>query len=158
MRGGHRILPRYSAAVLWPRSTISILDMKRMLSKMDRSPTLEDQNSNVRFGSKADICDAKGYVRFTPESRHVQCTTQCLLRARSGLMQCSNWDRYSITSSARNRTSGGTVSPSWPAVLRFKTNSNRVGDSIGRTAGLVPCRIFAAITPARRYWARRFGP
>src|SRR5215813_2380785 len=62
-------------------------------------------------------------------------------------MQCSNWDRYSITSSARNRTSGGTVSPNWPAVLRFKINSNRVGDSIGRTAALVPCRIFAAITP-----------
>jgi hypothetical protein len=23
---------------------------------------------NVRFGSKADICSAKGHVRFTPES------------------------------------------------------------------------------------------
>jgi len=23
---------------------------------------------DVRFGSKADICDAKGHVRFTPES------------------------------------------------------------------------------------------
>src|SRR5262245_13010386 len=78
MRGGHRILPRYSAAVLWPRSTISILIMKRMLSKMDRSPTLEDRNSNVRFGSKADICSATRHVRFTPNSdidcvsRHVR--------------------------------------------------------------------------------------
>ena len=30
---------------------------------------------NVRFGSEADICSAKGHVRFTPnsdrESRHV---------------------------------------------------------------------------------------
>src|SRR5262245_1209809 len=42
-----------------------ILDMKRMLSKMDRSPTLEDRNSNVRFGSKADICSAQAHVRFT---------------------------------------------------------------------------------------------
>ena len=24
--------------------------------------------SNVRFGSKADICNAKGHVRFTPKS------------------------------------------------------------------------------------------
>jgi hypothetical protein len=24
--------------------------------------------TNVRFGSKADMCSAKGYVRFTPES------------------------------------------------------------------------------------------
>src|SRR5262245_64084044 len=66
MRGGHRILPRYSAAVLWPRSTISILDMKRMFSKMDRSPTLEDRNSNVRFGSKADMCVATRAVRYEP--------------------------------------------------------------------------------------------
>jgi len=37
--------------------------MKRLLSKMDRSPTLEDRNSNVRFGSKADVCSAKANVR-----------------------------------------------------------------------------------------------
>jgi hypothetical protein len=36
----------------------------------------------------------------TPESGHVQCTSSCLLWAISGLMQCSNWDRYSITSPA----------------------------------------------------------
>ena len=27
---------------------------------------------NVRFGSKADICSAKRYVRFAPENGHVQ--------------------------------------------------------------------------------------
>jgi hypothetical protein len=27
---------------------------------------------DVRFGSKADMCDAKGNVRFTPESEHVR--------------------------------------------------------------------------------------
>ena len=68
MRGGHRILPRYFAAVLWLRSTISILDMKSMLSKMDRSPTPRDRNGPVRFGSEADICNAKGHVRFTLNS------------------------------------------------------------------------------------------
>ena len=26
--------------------------------------------SDVRFGSKADMCVAQGHVRFTPESRH----------------------------------------------------------------------------------------
>src|SRR5262249_29619887 len=44
--------------------------------------------SNVRFGSKADICSAKGHVRFTPESGHVQCTSLCLLWANSGHMRC----------------------------------------------------------------------
>ena len=28
---------------------------------------------HVRFGSKADMCSAKGHVRFTPKSGHVQC-------------------------------------------------------------------------------------
>ena len=29
---------------------------------------------HVRFGSKADICNAKRHVRFTLESRHMQCS------------------------------------------------------------------------------------
>jgi hypothetical protein len=35
-----------------------------MLSKMDRSPTLEDRNSNVRFGAKADMRPAKSQQPF----------------------------------------------------------------------------------------------
>jgi hypothetical protein len=30
--------------------------------------------SDVRFGSKADICSASTHVRFTPESGHVRCS------------------------------------------------------------------------------------
>jgi hypothetical protein len=37
----------------------------------------------VRFGSKADICAAKGHVRFTPKSGHLQCKRPCPLRAKS---------------------------------------------------------------------------
>ena len=62
---------------------------------------------DVRFGSQADISTAqrhvrfspnsdresefaqKGHVRFTPKSRHVQCTRPCPLWAKSGLMQRS---------------------------------------------------------------------
>ena len=40
--------------------------------------------TNVRFGSKADICSAKAHVRFTPESGHVQCNLVCPLSANSG--------------------------------------------------------------------------
>jgi hypothetical protein len=39
---------------------------------------------HVRFGSQADIRTAKRHVRFTPESRHVQCDRPCLLWANSG--------------------------------------------------------------------------
>ena len=40
--------------------------------------------NNVRFGSKADICSAKRYVRFTPNSGHARCTSPCPLCANSG--------------------------------------------------------------------------
>jgi hypothetical protein len=50
--------------------------------------------SDVRFGSKADICGAKTHVCFTPESGHSQCTNPCPLWANSGHRP------HSITSSA----------------------------------------------------------
>ena len=39
---------------------------------------------DVRFGSKADMCSAKGHVRFAPESRHLQCKSACPLYPNSG--------------------------------------------------------------------------
>jgi hypothetical protein len=49
---------------------------------------------------------------------------------------------HSITSSARARIDGGTVSASALAVLRLMTSSNLVGCWTGRSAGLAPLRIF----------------
>ena len=41
--------------------------------RVTRSPAVETLNGgSVRFGSKADMCSAKGHVRFTPKSGHVQ--------------------------------------------------------------------------------------
>ena len=42
------------------------------------------QESDVRFGSKADIRAAKRHVRFTPKSGHVRCNSACPLCANSG--------------------------------------------------------------------------
>ena len=39
---------------------------------------------DVCCGSKADIRNAKRHVRFTPNSGHLQCTSACLLWAKSG--------------------------------------------------------------------------
>jgi hypothetical protein len=39
---------------------------------------------DVRFGSKADICSAKAYVRSYSKSGHVQRNSACLLCAKSG--------------------------------------------------------------------------
>src|SRR6267378_30980 len=50
---------------------------------------------------------------------------------------------YSIVSSARASIAGAISRPSVLAVLRLMTNSNRVGCSIGRSAGLAPLRILS---------------
>jgi len=41
---------------------------------------------NVRFGSLADICSAKGHVRFTPEIGHQRV-------GRNYLLKCQLWTR-----------------------------------------------------------------
>ena len=58
--------------------------------------------------------------------------------ATTGLMQCSKYHVHSITSSARTRNDSAIVSPRAFAVLRLITNSNSVGCSMGRSAGLAP--------------------
>ena len=97
---------------------------------------LKDVQANVRFRSKADMCSAKQHVRFTPESGHVQCNSVCPLCANSG-----HRGPYSITSSARARSVGGTAMPSAFAVLRLISSSNVVGCVTGKSAGLVPLRM-----------------
>jgi hypothetical protein len=56
---------------------------------------------------------------------------------------------YSITSSASATRFGGTVRPRLFAVLRLMTNSNLVGCSTGRSAGLAPRRILSTKSAAR---------
>ena len=50
---------------------------------------------------------------------------------------------YSITWSARSSSDCGMLSPRARALLRFSTNSNFVGCSIGRSPGLAPLKILA---------------
>jgi hypothetical protein len=69
-------------------------------------------------------------VRFTPD-RHLQCTSPCLLRAKSGHSD------YSITSSAPAIRLAGTVRPRAFAVLRFIANSYFVGGLYWEDRGLL---------------------
>src|SRR5215831_2639082 len=57
---------------------------------------------------------------------------------------------YSMIWSARPSTDGGIVRPRACAVLRLITNSNVVGCSIGRSAGLAPFRILSTMPSAGR--------
>src|SRR5215475_2983402 len=65
----HRNFPRAC-----PSSTsLTPLDVNRKRANFPRSRV------SIRFGSKADIRAAKSDVRFTPESGHVRCSSQCPL-------------------------------------------------------------------------------
>jgi hypothetical protein len=78
--------------------------------------------------------------------------------ATSGLMQRSKRRCYSITSSARASSIGGTSRPSALAVLRLMTRSNLVGCSTGISPGFAPRRILSTKSAARRYRSGIFGP
>ena len=56
-------------------------------------------------------------------------------------MERNSAARYSITSSARARSVGGTVMPSAFAVLRLMASVNLVGCMIGRSPGFSPLRM-----------------
>jgi hypothetical protein len=84
-------------------------------------------------------------VHFTPKSRHVQCTSRCLLWPKA--------DIHSITSSARNNTDTGTASPIAFAVVRLITKSNLVGCSTGISPGLARAEFYPHIRPPV-FWSK----
>src|SRR5262249_15795609 len=83
--------------------------------------------------------------RMVP-SKSVASPTFATKSARRRHMHRSRDRRYSITSSARLSSVGGTISPSAFAVLRLIPRSNLVGWWIGRPAGFAAWRIFTIIS------------
>src|SRR5215470_16217586 len=65
---------------------------------------------------------------------------------------------YSITSSARASSDGGTVRPSALAVLRLMTNRNVVACWIGISLGLAPRRTLSTMSAAFRTASSRLYP
>src|SRR5712664_1655673 len=65
---------------------------------------------------------------------------------------------YSITSSARVSSVGGTMMPSAFAVFKLITSSYLVGCSTGRSAGFAPLKILLTKNADRRYRSRRSAP
>ena len=68
--------------------------------------------------------------RQRPDSRHRFSSAWCQYQQPRG--------RYSITASARSKIEVGNSMPTAFAVLRLTTNSNLLGCSTGRSAGLAP--------------------
>src|SRR5258706_12546841 len=65
---------------------------------------------------------------------------------------------HSITSSARNRSDGGTERPSALAILTLIAISNFTGTWTGKSAGLAPRRMRSTYGAARRTISLRSGP
>src|SRR5262249_52131921 len=87
----------------------------------------------------------------------------CTIKRPIGdLSRCSNMRGtscgYSITSSARASSVGGTVRPSALAVVRLMTRSNLIGCSTGMSPGLAPRRILSTESPTRRNRSVSVGP
>src|SRR5262249_5233549 len=81
----------------------------------------------------------------------------CAPCAKKGISCCNNEEgyAYSITSSARTSSDGGTVRPSAFAVLRLITSSNLTGAWTGRSLGFSPFSIRSTYDAARRYSSTR---
>ena len=102
------------------------------------TPQCRCRASSRHTGEASDIGND---VRIYPESGHVQRTRRCPLCANSCQMRRSKQHLYSITSSARASSAGGTSRPSAFAVVRLMTRSNLVGACTGRSAGFSPLRM-----------------
>ncbi len=116
----------------YPTRCAHVICPHRRGEVVERSPA----GTNVRLGSTTDLTALKPDFRFTPESRLRADIAPCPVRANNG-----SRGPYSITSSARASSDGGTVSPSALAVLRLTTSSYLVGACTGRSAGFSPLRI-----------------
>jgi len=88
----------------------------------------------------ASLWQRADHFRSSPNSGLGVALRQLTLCAITGLLHRSQLGSYSITSSALASSVGGTLRPSAFAVLRLMINSNLVGSTTGRSAGLAPAR------------------
>jgi hypothetical protein len=131
---------------LWTRKppslTADAISEKRQELPFHRSPSMTGmgRKATVRFGRwarRSGHSRMYGRAAALARKRRWYLPFALTMSAKSGLIERSKMDRYSITSSAR-ASSAGTVMPSAFAVLRLITSSNLVGCWTGRSAGFSP--------------------
>ena len=123
----------------------------RSILALSRCPVCPQQRPNGRHFENGrivpgrDSCTAAKHPHIRDGSEHsVMRQTTCV--------------NYSMTSSARTRTSSGTSRPSALAVLMLIMNSIFVGCSTGRSPGFAPLRTLATMTADCRHISARPGP
>ena len=129
-----------------------------------RRPQSRSQRGSIEIGYRVACQILRAYartrikVRSYPNCRHDAVEAQTSRRGQMQTMHCNNVRPYSITSSARTKKDSAIVNPNTLAVFKLTTSSKRVGRSAGRSAGLVPFRTLAAMTPASRKTSSGLGP
>src|SRR5262249_11394673 len=104
-----------------------------------RSNTGSEAGDDNRYGRHPNNSRMSALGR----SRHWQKLTCAAHKLMSALGQKRTLARYSINSSARSSNDRGKVIPIALAVLRLMTSSILVGNSTGRSPGLVPFKILS---------------
>ena len=103
--------------------------------------------TEVSSGSKPRVRGAPAERQFHPRKLTLLlCTVEVLVGqvpTHAAQQTTQMIALYSITSSARASSVGEMVMPNAFAVLTFRTSSNLVGCSIGRSAGFAPLRILS---------------
>ena len=121
----------------------------------DRSPLtrrnlLATHGRTIHLGHQRRIGPFHNRSALLPNSRRRSGHLKPTVSAKTGREQLRRGSRYSITSSARASSVGGTSMPSTLAVLRLMTNSNLVGSCTGRSEGVAPFSILSTYWAARR--------
>jgi hypothetical protein len=138
------------------------LQLSKILSKSVQSPARRRRGVPQRRTSRKPkiMSDLGQQRRFRPwaVTSGLSSTSEMAGTVRKVAKGHNRKSAYSITSSARAKRIGETVSPIALAVLRFITNSILVGCSTGISPALTPRSILSTRSAARRYMSGILGP
>ena len=110
------------------------------------------------WGQDRHAADAPAMSASPPIASELWHRSEMTRGAISDQMQRNKIRAYSITSSARASSVGGTSRPSAFAVLRLITSSNLVGCCTGKSAGFAPLRILPMNVVAMAVISDWLGP
>src|SRR5215510_4970031 len=124
----------------------------QMASERSYNPTVITGAENDRFGSRASSSAIGGGLSISAMPRlRPRMRGGAICREGPTPDSCTAaTPPYSISSSARASSAGGTVMPSASAVFILMTSLKRVGCSTGKSAGRAPLRILSTYTAALR--------
>src|SRR4051794_30305307 len=131
-----------------PRSASST---KRPMNVSQESP--ENHNSGTAFSHSQGQNRKSASARLTstvPLKADIDCAVGTSVLCHKRTHAPHKRQPYSITSSARVSSVGGTMTPSAFAVFKLITSSYLVGCSTGRSAGFAPLKILSTKPVDRR--------